>query len=306
MANMRYAPIEWENEIDETLPEFSDTSLSDSAASGKYNATVTHILSKHCMEIKLSSENLTQSLVLASKKKLKELVAKHNNELFMFMGDSEQSSVFGIAETIFRKYGYDNPTFKGNDRLAMLKDLNLDVSMDQTVAEFNENLNKIKGENALDDFMKQLQWVFNQYKQIGEEVLRLEILLYKKMDLLDKLHSRIPTITGLAMNDALPELIDSFTKYANTIYKSSHFEDAYKELIEQYKKWNICRQIISAQNMVRKDFTEPQCSICLTEPISNAMVPCGHTFCSTCSKKQNTTCYICRGQIRERIRLFIG
>jgi len=35
-----------------------------------------------------------------------------------------------------------------------------------------------------------------------------------------------------------------------------------------------------------------------------AIVPCGHTFCGGCAKKQNTNCYICRGQIRERIKLY--
>jgi hypothetical protein len=71
-----------------------------------------------------------------------------------------------------------------------------------------------------------------------------------------------------------------------------------------YKKWNICRQIISLQNSIKEKNNEPQCAICLSEPISYTIVPCGHTFCSVCSKKQNTTCYICRGIIRERVKLF--
>ena len=82
------------------------------------------------------------------------------------------------------------------------------------------------------------------------------------------------------------------------------FEENYKELVEQYKKWNMCRQLLLAHNMMRNDGTEPQCSICLNEPVSYTIAPCGHTFCGTCSKKQTTSCYICRGQIRERIKLF--
>jgi hypothetical protein len=302
MANsIEYAPATWENGTEETIPDFTDSTLP-----GKYKSTITNILSKHCTEVKLSSEELSQSLAHLSKKKLKELITKHNNDLFSFMGDSERASTLGVAETIFRRYGYDIPMIKGNDRHAMLKDLNLDASINNVVAEFDEGLKKIKGENALDDFMKQIRWIFQQYKQIGEEVLRLETTLFQKIDLLDKLHNRIPMITSLTTNDALPELIDSFSKYADSIYRSAKFEENYIELVEAYKKWNICRQIIAIQNIMRNDFTEPQCSICLTESISSAMVPCGHTFCGTCSRKQNTTCYICRGPIRERVKLFIG
>jgi hypothetical protein len=112
-------------------------------------------------------------------------------------------------------------------------------------------------------------------------------------------------VITLGENDALPGLIDSFTKYANKIYESAGFEQNYVELMEGYKKWNICRQIISV-HQIMNDTTEPQCSICLTESITHTIVPCGHTFCTNCSKKQNTTCYICRGQIRERVKLFFA
>ncbi|NBP57196.1 hypothetical protein EBU71_11820, partial [bacterium] len=105
-------------------------------------------------------------------------------------------------------------------------------------------------------------------------------------------------------NEVLPELIDSFSKYATKIYESSQFEENYKELVEAYKKWNICRQIISNQLLLKSEKSEPQCSICLLEPVSSVIVPCGHTFCTNCSKKQNTTCFICRGKIRERVKLY--
>lgn len=175
--------------------------------------------------------------------------------------------------------------------------------MNRVIAELNEGLHKLRGEGKIEDFMKQLRWIFHQYRAIGEEVIRLETNLFQKIEMLDKLHNRIPLVTGLSNNEALPELIEAFTKYTKQIYNSSQFEDIYKALVEEYKKWNICRQVISASNLLKAS-TEPQCTICLLEPISYAIVPCGHTFCGNCTKKQNTTCYICRGQIRERMKLY--
>ena len=291
----------WDNGDGENIPAFS----LDSQIPGRIKSTVSNILSKHCAEVKGTSDEIIQPLSV-SKKKLKELISKHNNEIFRFMAKPDKTpQIIGIAETIFRRYGHEIPTMKGHTTGSILRDLNLDVSLDETVAIFDEGLKKNRTvSGGLEEFMKQTRWIFNQYKNIGEEILRLETNLYQKIDILDKLNSRTPIITSLSNNDVLPELIDTFTKYADTVYKSTNIEENYKELVEEYKKWNICRQIISFNNNFRNETNDPQCAICLTDPITTAIVPCGHTFCGNCVKKQNTTCYICRGTIRERLKLF--
>ena len=292
-----------ENCDEESIQDFS----LDTQTPGKYKSTISNILSKHCAEVKIASDDMVHSLTTISKKKLKELITRHNNEIFGFMGQpnsAQQPHMIGQAEAIFRRYGHDVPSIKGINSAAVLRDLNLDVSMCNVTAQFDEGLKKNSGTGGLDDFLVKTRWIFNQYRTIGEEVIRLETTLFQKIDLLDKLNSRGPMITSLASNDVLPELIDTFTKYADSIYKSTDIETNYKELVEAYKQWNICRQIISLHNNFRTDIHDPQCAICLTDPISTVIVPCGHTFCGNCIKKQNTTCYICRGTIRERVKLF--
>jgi hypothetical protein len=285
----------------ETIPDF----LLDTPVSGKYKTTISNILSKHCSEIKNTSEDVTHSITTVSKKKLRELVNKHNNDLLSFMTYSTTpSNMLSSAESIFKRYGHEVATIKASNNGNMAKDLNLDISMDKAVELFDEGLKKINSEGGLNDFLRQTGWIFNQYKNIGEEVLRLETILFQKIDILDKLHSKIPMLTSLTNNEELSDLIESFIKYADSIYKSTRIEETYKELIEAYKKWNICRQIISLHSNFKNEIHDPQCSICLTEPVTTAIVPCGHTFCGNCVKKQNTSCYICRGTIRERIKLF--
>lgn len=310
VGSPQYASVGWENGDGESIPDFS----LDTAIPGKYKTTISNILSKHCAEVKVSSDDIVHPIISVSKKKLKELITRHNNEMFSFMSKPERTpQMIGLAETIFRRYGHDAPTIKGNSAASMLKDLNLDASICSVTAFFDEGLKKNNGTSdalgqdgsrGLNDFLKQTRWMFNQYRTIGEEVIRLETILYQKIDLLDKLNSRCPMITSLANNEVLPELIETFAKYADSIYKSTQIEDTYKDLVEAYKKWNICRQIISLHNNFRNETHDPQCSICLTEPVSMTLVPCGHTFCGNCIKKQNTTCYICRGTIRERVKLF--
>jgi len=300
----QYASATWENGDGESITDFS----LDTTVPGKYKSTISNILSKHCAEVKLSSDDIVQPIISLSKKKLKELITRHNNEMFSFMSRPDRTPhMIGLAETIFRRYGHDVPSIKGNSSASVLRDLNLDASMCSVTAFFDEGLKQNTSATdvlGLDDFLRQTRWMFNQYRIIGEEVIRLETVLYQKIDLLDKLNSRCPMITSLANNEVLPELIESFAKYADSIYKSTQIEDSYKDLVEAYKKWNICRQLISLHNNFRNETHDPQCSICLTDPVSMTIVPCGHTFCGNCIKKQNTTCYICRGTIRERVRLF--
>jgi hypothetical protein len=297
-ASPEYASASWED--GESIPEIS----LDNTVPGKFKTSITNILSKHCAELKTSSDDVIQPVVNVSKKKLKELITKHNNEIFSFMSRPDKTPhMIGIAETIFRRYGHEVPTIKGHNANNVLRDLNLDASMNSMVAEFDENLKRIGG-SGLDDFMKQLRWVFNQYKTIGEEILRQETVLHQKIDLLDKLNNRVPLITTLTNNEVLPELIDTFSRYAESVYEKCRIDENYIDLVELYKKWNICRQIVSLQHSLRTEVSEPQCAICLSEGVSFAIVPCGHTFCANCSKKQNSNCYICRGIIRERIKLY--
>jgi hypothetical protein len=296
-AQEEYAPAMWEMGDVDSIPEIS----LDTTIPGKFKSTMTNILSRHGTEVKLLSEESIQTTSQLSKKKLKDLITKQNNEIMAFLSNSDKTpQLLGAAETIFRRFGQEIPTIRMNQR-SPLKDLNVDVSLEHAYQELNDGVKLLKGCGSLDDLMSQLKWLTNQYKNIGEEVL-----LFQKIDRLDKVNQRIPMITTLTENEALPELVSAFTKYSKSIYESSHFEENYIQLMEGYKKWNLCRQLLSVQQMMQKDTSDPSCSICLLEPVSHAIAPCGHTFCGTCSRKQNTTCFICRGQIRERIKLFFA
>lgn len=299
--SIEYAAAAWE---EDSLPAIS----LDGSVPGIYKSTVSNILSKHCMEVKLVSEESVQTSAHIAKKKLKDLIAKHNNEIFSFMENPEKSpNILGTAETIFRRYGHELPSIRGTNRNTMLKELHLSASVDEALIEYNDGLKKnMESGGGVEDFVRQMRWLVTQYKNKGEEVLRLETNLFQKIDMLDKVNSRLPMITSLGQNDELANVIDAFSKYAENVYQTAHFEENYKDLVQAYKKWSVCRQLLSFQNVLRCDGSEPSCSICLLEPISAAIVPCGHTFCGTCSKKQNTTCFICRGQIRERIKLYFA
>jgi hypothetical protein len=48
------------------------------------------------------------------------------------------------------------------------------------------------------------------------------------------------------------------------------------------------------------------CPVCLSREISHYLVPCGHTFCTTCLDKHRGACFLCRKQITTYHRLYFS
>ena len=138
--SVEYMPVEWDHNMVESLPE-----LAEDYIPGKYKSTVTTILSKHCLEIKSMVEDIGYTHTQASKKKLKELITKHNDELFLFMMHPEKlPHMITSAAAIFQKYGREPPTIKGHTTQQLLKDLHLDMSMNHVITELNEGIHKLQ------------------------------------------------------------------------------------------------------------------------------------------------------------------
>ena len=67
---------------------------------------------------------------------------------------------------------------------------------------------------------------------------------------------------------------------------------------------DIKYKCINGFNFIELTEKEPLCSICFNEQIQYAIIPCGHTFCTTCIKRHVVNCSVCRGQIRDRVRVY--
>ena len=273
---------------------------------GVYTSSVHTIFARHTADIRSATEPILQPLHHIAKKRIRELVATQNKELFGFLQHPERTpNSQGLAESIFRKYGYDVPIPHRNTAL-ISRELNLDVSMSEALTAIESSMNKAccnQDMSTIPYLATQLKWIYSQYKQVGEEVLRLEALLAQKTEMLDKLQQRTPLLTQLASNESLPPLLDAFHTYMKEVFQANKFEETYKELAEAYKKWHILREIVAVQQLTVTT-TEPLCAVCLTDPVGFAVVPCGHTFCGGCARRMGLSCFLCRGSVREKIRVF--
>jgi hypothetical protein len=305
MTSNQYASI---HELDENDFQSLDYGLlSTSTIAGTYTTSVQTIFGRHSSEIRNQSESVTQPLHQISKRRIRELITKQNNDLFGWMAHPERTpNPLGIAESIFRKYSRELPFHRTLGPIS--RELNLDVSNNTALQTIEQGLNSLSSEDAsgtaVQTLIQQLKWVYTQYKNAGEEVMRLEALLTQKTETLDKLQQRQGAITNLVVNDSLPQLLDSFGIYMTEVFEKSNFEQTYKDLVAAYKLWHILREIVSLQQIGNGETREPLCAICLTDPVSHTIAPCGHTYCTACVRRVNTTCYLCRGAVRERVKLF--
>jgi hypothetical protein len=133
------------------------------------------------------------------------------------------------------------------------------------------------------------------------------------------------------IDDPCDETINDINFLQNIIkikYKISQMTEKYKILQNEIKdndtipindKLEIQNTIQSLLNKIasyrmiikdtehKDDIFESMCSICQTDSITHCIIPCGHTYCNTCTKRviANKNCYICRKQIKDKIKLYI-
>jgi hypothetical protein len=139
----RYASV---NELDDD--DLDLTYFSTATTTGSYTQTVNNIFSRHTSELRTATEGALQPLHQIGRKKIRELIAKQNNEVFSFLQHPERTpSAIGIAETLFRRYGHDAPTYRGTSSIS--RELNVDVSMSSVLAEVTAALAAV-GATAID------------------------------------------------------------------------------------------------------------------------------------------------------------
>lgn len=309
LENTEYASVDYDlgNEMDGAVeraverdfPRVTDTS------GNNYGNVIGNILNRHMNTIFISPEHVLNKIQQISKKRLREIIAEQNNKCLKFffkerLDRQGTASPLNYAEILCRRFGSNTPI---NTCVNLSKDLNIDNSSDETFNALNE-LIATDGKSNIQELVSQLKTILNEYKRTGEEIMLQEAKLSRRLDVMTKLNERVMSFGTLPVNENLKPVMDSFAEYMKTEFSKLDIETSYNDLIKEYKKWNILRQIISFQSMFSLESCVPDCAICMSDKVSHVLVPCGHTICGGCLKNVTTSCYICRGMVRERVKLY--
>ncbi len=298
-----YSPADF-LDADETRPLELLLDPTGTGTNIPYSTVVQNAMSRHLHEMK---ENNPQPMKIQNswKKKLREFLTTKNEDLLSFYTKRlPENSPISRVENFMKKYGRMNDTNSSNAQ----KDRFLDVSGQERVLfldELEEKLQK-EGKSKYVEMIFQVKMIMDSYRETGERVIFLENTLKSKLDILDKAVQKLTSICSLGQNDALPPLIESVQNYLNHIFDENKIEETYKELVLTYKRFFFLRESLQFLWTFEGAQREPLCAICFNDSVQFALVPCGHTFCETCCKRQVMNCYICRVSVRERIKLFFG
>jgi hypothetical protein len=142
------------------------------------------------------------------------------------------------------------------------------------------------------------------YANTAQGLAAAEGRLEEKLKRLETIVGRVNDLMFMEPTAALETMAEPTRLYLDSILGKISIEDDYREVVEQYKRFTALKGVVSLATFQRP--ANPTCTICMTKEVSQAVTPCGHTFCEECCRNQMTACYICRVQIRDKIRLFFS
>lgn len=286
----------------ETSPTAVMFDLGGNGGSAPYTAAVNGLLLKHLDEVKQKS---LASLALPHgwKKRLRDFMSAKNTDLLDFLSLSISSHpTLSKGDTILRKFG--NINLHANH--PSVRDLVLDSSGADVISEISATLLSLRTEDSLKDYLGAVRYIYDQYREAGEEALKAEAELKARLETLDKIQSRLVTVVDLDPNESYGPLLEATEAYLGRIFEKNQIKDQYLALIAAYRRFLALRDVVLMTRAIHAQENEPLCTICLHDAVSSCITPCGHTFCGTCVKKQVGTCFICRGPIKEKVKLYFG
>jgi hypothetical protein len=291
-----YSPADFPDAHDIT-PNAVVFDMGGHGLSTPYSTAVNAIVHKHMDEIQGQARNAV-NMPINWKKRLRDFLSLKNTELLDFLKLSVKShETLSTGDTLLRRFG--NPDVGPNH--PTVREFVLDVSGEDVL----EDLNRLLGaENALKKHAGQTAIIYDEYRKAGDQILQEQNILKGKLDKFDKIQSRVVQLFDIESNENYDALMAASEAYLKSIFDENAIEQSYTRLIQAYRRFAYLRDVVSTSRSLLSQESEPICSICLDESVSYALVPCGHTLCQTCMRRQNGLCFMCRVPIRDKMKLF--
>jgi Zinc finger, C3HC4 type (RING finger) len=268
-----YAPADFaDSEI--TRPSETYLDSGSQAPATIFSSAITNTQATHFRDVRDRHVN-TVSYAQNWKRKIRDLFHHGNEDVLGFLAKPLSA----------------HPTL-GRDLVADLSGTNMNTVVEEILGE------------SLHTFVGKIHKVYDLYREILDQTSQTDLRLRNKVYALDKIQPRLVTLMELGSSENTAELERQIELYLKSIYDQNNPEEEYKASLQLYKKFLVVKELVGMLRLSAGADREPICGICLNETVIYAVVPCGHTYCDTCSKKQYTQCFMCRQTIRDRIKIF--
>ena len=295
-----YAPANFED-AGEMMPPEIQLDPTSTGTLIPYSQLVSNVTNRHLQEVREKSVGPATNGA-AWKKRVKEFLLNKNEDLIGFLRKPLSAHpTLSQADAFMRKFGIQNFTPTHHS----LRDILLDASGVSMIPKIEEELLKIGPASSV-KLTEQIRWIYDEYRSTGEKVFQTESMLRLKLDLLDKMHQKAMGLASLPMNEHSAAFQEAALQYLTSFFRDQEIEKDYNAYIEAYRRFVAFKELIGTFRFTEHVDKEPLCCICLNDSVTHCISPCGHTFCTSCVKRQMTNCYMCRTGIKERLRIFFG
>lgn len=150
--------------------------------------------------------------------------------------------------------------------------------------------------------------IMDLYQAAIARLFTLNESLSRKIQKLEELQIRLKGIADLGADESAESaaLQRSILAYIERCYESYGIKDEYTAFCTEYARFRALRSVIHPHQVAGDLRGVPVCSICTTDRVTAALIPCGHTFCNSCAQKQRSVCYLCRCTVKDRQRLYFS
>lgn len=265
---------------------------------GPMSAAIHNISIRHLHDINIGVPDDRQFL-RSWRRNLQECLTQQNARVIHFLmadvsGDLSAADITRRCTDILTKYSKPTWNFASSTR-----DLSLPTSTTDAVAAIEVELGIHPA--SLREYMRK---AIRLYANSAASVCSSEMRLEEKLKRLEAVVSRINELMFLEPTAELDTMAEPTRAYLDSVLNKIGIESEYKDLIEQHKRFLVLKSLVTVGAFQKQ--VGPTCTICMSREVSHAVTPCGHTFCEECCNKQLTSCYICRVQIRDKMRLFFN
>lgn len=214
-----------------------------------------------------------------------QIIQKH----YEFLKNRGKSASIDTAKQLQGKYGFQS----------------LDTEIIPTAEKLESELAATNHTSLIQTYKNQSQFILQKYRELSQQLIELEATLKNKVNKFNAIQKQITFLMTLEENDESRQLIDATEVYLKKYFANSNIETHYAKFIELHKYWTMIRELLYLQRTIpNENNTAPTCCVCLADPVSMALNPCGHTFCTRCRTQLSNTCPICRTRISGALKVY--
>jgi len=183
---------------------------------------------------------------------------------------------------------YDNVNFDEDDKV-----INFITKSREIVA-------KLKSDN------KSINNTIEEYEKTKEQIDKFNKLIDEGNNLYREIMIKSHNIP-FNLNFPDKQLITTEDKL-NIATFSNNIDDKILELNNKIK--DNTKKLTDFKNLILRCMEDEKveyniCNVCITNKINTCINPCGHTFCSYCVERMGKKCGMCRGDIQNKIKMYI-